>query len=422
MPDPAARLTMKSSASLLPILLSAGILLGGNGLQVTLVSVRANIEGFPPALIGLLGTAYYIGFAGGCFSAGRLIRRVGHIRVFGALVALAAVGTLALVMWIDPVVWTVARTVTGFCFAGLSMVLESWLNQTAGSADRGRVLSLYRVVDLVAVLGAQFLMPLFGAAGFEVFAVVAMLFCLAIVPISLSRHGNPPPPESGGLNLLRIWRISPAGCLGCLTIGLTSSAFRIIGPVYAQEAGLAVGQIAAFIGAAVLGGALAQYPLGMLSDRIDRRFVLIATTCGAVGAGFFLGTLTDLDAAYVYAGTFLFGASAIPLYSLSIAHANDHAGSGDFVELAAGLILFFAIGASIGPFVASLIMARFGAPAFFLYTSVIHGLFVLFVFYRMARRGAVARGLKRGYVGLLRTSPVMMRIARPNGPSADDPK
>jgi len=406
---------MKTS-SLLPILLSAGILLGGNGLQVTLVSVRANIEGFPPELIGLLGTAYYIGFASGCFSTGRLIRRVGHIRVFSGLVALAAVGTLALVVWIDPVVWTVVRVVTGFCFAGLSMALESWLNQTAGSTDRGRVLSLYRVVDLFAVLGAQFLMPLFGAGGFTVFAVVAMLFCLAIVPMSLSRHASPPPPDSGSLNLGRVWHISPAGCLGCITIGLTNSAFRTIGPVYAQEVGLAVSEIAAFIGAGVLGGALAQYPLGVLSDRIDRRFVLIATTCGAAGAGFFLGSLTGPDAAYIYAGAFLFGAFAMPLYSLSIAHANDHTKSGDFVELAAGLILFFAIGASIGPIIASLIMAQFGAPAFFLYTSVIHGLFVLFVLHRMAQRGAVARGLKRGYVGLLRTSPMMMRIARPKGP------
>lgn len=411
---------MKSSSSLLPILLSAAVLLAGNGLQVTLVSVRAGIEGFPPVLIGLLGTAYYIGFATGCFSSARLIRRVGHIRVFGGLVALAAVGTLALVIWIDPVVWAGARIVTGFCFAGLSTVLESWLNQTAEDRDRGRVLSLYRVVDLVAVLGAQFLMPLFGAAGFEVFAVVAMLFCLAIVPMSLSRHGNPPAPESSRLDLRLVWRISPAGCLGCITIGLTSSAFRTIGPVYAQDVGMAVGQIAVFIGAAVLGGALAQYPLGMLSDRLDRRLVLIAATGGAAAAGFFLGTPGSPDISLLYLGAFLFGAFAIPLYSLSIAHANDHAGSGDFVQLAAGLILFFAIGASIGPFLASLIMARFGGSAFFLYTTAIHGSFVLFVLYRMVQRSAVARSLKRGYVGLLRTSPVMMRIARTNGSSRGD--
>lgn len=399
-------------SSLAPVLLSAGILLAGNGLQVTLVAVRANIEGFPAALIGLLGTAYFIGFIGGCFLTAELIRRAGHIRVFGALVALAAVSTLAMVVWIDPAVWTAARAIAGFCFAGLSMVLESWLNAKAQTADRGRILALYRMVDLFAVLGGQFLLPAFGARGFEVFAVVAMLFCLAIVPISLSRHENPAPPESRRLRLRHVWSISPVGCVGCVTIGLTNAAFRTIGPVYAQDVGLGIDQIAVFIGAAVLGGALLQYPLGVLSDRVDRRLVLLAATLGAAGAGLVL-TLTSADVAVAsFAGAFLFGAFAMPLYSLSVAHANDNAGPGDFVELAGGLMLCYGLGASVGPFAASLVIERFGAPSFFLYTTVIHGGFVLFVLYRMTRRGAVGRGLKRRFVGLLRTSPVMIRLAR----------
>lgn len=399
-------------SALFPILLSAGILLAGNGLQVTLVSVRANIEGFPAAQIGLLGTVYFIGFIGGCFLTAGLIRRAGHIRVFGALVALAAVSTLAMVVWIDLLVWTAARGIAGFCFAGLSMVLESWLNARAQSTDRGRILSLYRVVDLVAVLGGQFMLPAFGARGFEVFAAVAMLFCLAIIPISLSRHDNPPPPESRRLRLRHVWSISQIGCVGCVTIGLTNAAFRTIGPVYAQNVGLGVDQIAVFIGAAVLGGALSQYPLGVLSDRIDRRFVLIAATIGAAAAGVVLALAHTSEPGLAFVGAFLFGMFAMPLYSLSVAHANDYAGPGDFVELSGGLMFCYGLGASVGPMAASLVMERFGASSFFLYTTVVHGSFVLFVLYRMTRRSAVGRHLKRRFVGLLRTSPVMIRIAR----------
>jgi MFS family permease len=215
-------------SSLAPILISAGILLAGNGLQVTLVAVRANQEGFSAALIGLLGTAYYVGFIAGCFLSAGLIRRAGHIRVFASLAALAAVAALCLVLVVDPWVWTILRGLTGFCFSGLAMVLESWLNEKAGASDRGRVLSIYRVVDLGAVLGSQMLLPIFGSGGFQVFAVVAIFFCLAVVPMSLSRHEGPAVPESRRLRLSNIWRISPVGCVGCFTIGLTNAAFRTV--------------------------------------------------------------------------------------------------------------------------------------------------------------------------------------------------
>ena len=245
---------------LIPLLASAGILLAGNGLRVTLVAVRANLEGFPVTLVGLLGTVYYVGTIFGCLFTAGLIKRSGHIRVFAALAALAAVCTLSLVLAVDIWVWVAARMITGFCFSGLSMVIESWLNAKAANTERGRVFSLYRLVDLTAVTGAQFLLPAFGAGGFSIFGIVAILFCLALIPVSLSAQSSPTPPESARLRLRYVWAISPVGCIGCLTIGFTNGAFRTVGPVFAQNVGLAVDQVALFVSAGIVGGRQDQHP------------------------------------------------------------------------------------------------------------------------------------------------------------------
>ncbi len=398
--------------TLVPLLVSAGILLAGNGMQITLVAVRAGQEGFPPSLIGLMGTLYFAGYIVSCLVSARLIARAGHIRVFAALSALAAVGALIFALVVEPLVWLPVRLVMGFCFAGLFMVMESWLNSEAEESDRGRVLSIYRLVDLSAVTASQLVLPLIGTMGYEAFSVVAILFCLALLPISLSRGGNPRAPASPRLRLGHIWSISPVGCLGCTTIGLTNSAFRNIGPIYAQEIGFDVEGVALFMTAGIVGGALAQYPLGWLSDKINRRNVLIGCTLGAAAAGGLLAALTGSSAHLIYLGAFLFGASALPLYSISIAHANDRAGPGDYVELSAGLILFFSLGAAVGPFFASLVLQHYGAPGFFIYTSLLHLAFLVFVAYRITRRAAVPRELKTRFEAFMRTSPAIFRLAR----------
>lgn len=397
-----------------PLLLSAGILLGANGLIGTLVAVRASIEGFPDASIGLMGTAYFLGFFGGCLLTARLIVRAGHIRVFAAFCALAAIAALGFVLAIDVAAWILLRCVLGFCFSGLSMVVESWLNERAARTDRARVLSLYRIVDLGAVTGGQFLLPLIGADGFEIFAVAAILFAGALIPISLSRTTSPKPPANTRLRPSWVWRLSPVAVAGCVTLGLTNGAFRAIGPVYAGAMGLGVDQVALFMSLGIAGGALLQYPLGWLSDRTDRRMILLLATGGAAASSLVLALLGNGSPAAIFAGGFLFGSFALPLYSLSAAHANDHAGEGEFIELAAGLTLFYALGASIGPLASSLIIERFGAPSFFVYTASLHSLFILFVLYRMTRRAAVPAALRSRFVALLRTSPAIFRLSRPN--------
>ncbi|MCB1494055.1 MAG: MFS transporter [Rhodobiaceae bacterium] len=408
-PEPGVAAPQDVGWRLLPIYISAGILLAGNGLLVTLVAVRAGIEGFGDTFIGLVGAAYFTGFLIACIVTPKLIQRAGHIRVFAALSAGAAVSALIMVMWVTPESWLAARLISGFCFCGTATVLESWLNAKADNANRGRLLGVYRVVDLGSVTSGQFMLPIIGTGGFQIFVFAGMLLAGALIPVSLSRQVSPPPPRSARVRPKQIWTISPAAAFGCLSLGLTNSAFRAVGPIYAQKMGLGVDQVALFISLGVLGGAIMNYPIGMLSDRFDRRIVLMAVTASAAAASLFLASNTTISG--ILFGSLLFGGFALPLYSLSVAHANDHATPDQAVELAAGLILFYGLGAIVGPFLSSVIIDKFGPQAFFVYIATVHAVLILFVLWRMTRRAAVPPKLRRRYVGLLRTSPMFVRLA-----------
>ncbi|WP_298438302.1 MFS transporter [uncultured Jannaschia sp.] len=398
----------------MPLLLAAALLLAGNGLQGTLVALRASEAGFSTLTIGLIGAIYFSGFLAACFAAPAMIRAVGHVRVFAALASVAGVGTLLLVLAVDPWVWGAVRFVMGFCFSGLFVVIESWLNQSAGPGERGRVLSIYRIVDLSAVTGGQFLLPIFGVAGFEIFAVTAILFGLSLLPVALSNTSRPTPPQAFRFDPAGLWRLSRVAALGALSIGLTTSAFRMIGPLYGIELGFDAGQVALFMNAGIAGGAVLQLPLGLLSDRVDRRLALLVATCGAVGAGLVLNTVSSPVA--VYAGAFAFGAFALPLYSLAAAHANDRAGpASDFVAISAGLIFFYSVGAIAGPLGAAVLIEAFGPQALFGYTSAVHGLMAVLTALQMWRRDAVPRAGRGRVEGLLRTSPAIFGLAKRSG-------
>ncbi len=403
---------MRNIKDILPVLTASGILLAGNGLQGTLIALRGDMEGFSTTTIGLFGTTYYLGMLLGCRYGPQVIGGVGHIRAFAAFAAIAASAALFMVLLIHPAMWLAMRFATGLAFAVLSMAIESWLNERAGNADRGQVLGLYRTVDLCSVTGAQFLLPVFGAGSFALFCVVGIFFCIALVPVSLTRGPSPRPPEVHGLNLRRVWLLSPLAAAGCLTIGLTNSAFRLVGPVYASDIGLDVAQVAIFVSAGVVGGALMQFPLGLLSDHFNRRVIVMTATAGAALSGLLLSFVDAGNPSLVYAGAALFGAFALPLYSLSIAHASDMVEPGEFVSISASLMFMFGVGAAIGPFAASVVIDTFGAPAIFTYTTVMHGGFLVFVFYRMIRRPNVPRVRRSRFTAFLRTSPAIFRLAR----------
>ncbi|TYC52056.1 MFS transporter [Rhodobacterales bacterium] len=395
---------------LLPILLAAGCLLGANGLAMTMIAVRARAEGVSDAGIGLLGSFYYAGMIAGVLLTPYLISRAGHIRVFAALASISAIAILAIGFAPAGWPWFLARFVSGATSCGTVMVLESWLNAIATNKSRGRILSVYRIVDLAAVMGGQFILPAFGAQGPDILMALAVLFCFALVPIALAREGNPEIPAARISNPLLLWRVSPVAMAGVFTIGLTNGAFRMVGPVYAESIGFGLETVAAFIALWVLAGAIFQYPAGWISDRIDRRWVLIALTVGAAGACLFISRAVSQTELFI--GVFLFGGFALPLYSLSAAHANDHARADQFVDVAAGLMLAFGSGAVIGPFAASLLMGVFGPVAFFIYTATLHLVLVLFVLIRMKSRDAVPAENRRSFVWLLRTSPMISRLAR----------
>jgi MFS family permease len=402
---------MRSILPFLPLFLTAGILLAGNGLQGTLIALRAQHEGFGTVFVGLTGFAYYTGFISSSFTATRLIKAVGHIRVFAALAAIAAAGSLMLVLAPQPLVWLGVRAAMGFCFSGLFTVVESWLNEGADNATRGRVLSTYHMVDIAAVTGSQFLLPMFGADGFQLFAIMAMLFALSLVPVSLSSRSHPQPPEDPQFRLGTLWKISPLACIGIFSIGLTMSAFRLIGPLYARKVGLDIAGIALFMSAGIFGGGVMQMPIGILSDRFGRRPVLIATTTGAALAGLFLSFVAGNDISLIYMGSFMFGAFALPLYSLSTAHANDLARPGQFVLVSAGMLFFYALGATIGPLIASMVIEQWGAPAFFTYTSIVHGSLIITALFRISRRPSLKIMHPSRFASLIRTSPLMTRLA-----------
>ena len=408
---------MSSVRPLIPLLVAAGFLLGGNGLQGTLIALRGAAEGFSPSVIGFMGTAYFGGFLLGCLAITAIMKSVGHVRSFAALAAVASAGTLLLVLVIDPLMWSLIRFATGFCFAGLFTTMESWLNSGVANADRARVLALYRIIDIGSVTGVQFLIPAFGVEGFTIFAIMSIMITLSLVPVSLGDRTNPAPPEDVKLDLKRAWAISPLAAIGCAAVGLTNSAFRTLSPVYAEQIGMSVADVVIFISVGIIGGAIIQYPLGHLSDRWDRRGVLLLTSACAMLAAVALALFAGSNVFVNFVLVFIFGSFAMPLFSLSAAHANDRADKGEFVLVNAALMLFYSFGAIGGPIVAALFMQRFGPQSLFVFCAIVYALLILIIVYRMQAREAVPVSRRGRFIALLRTSTIFARLTRRNGSS-----
>ena len=413
---------MSSIRPLIPLLLAAGILLGGNGLQGTLIALRGAQEGFSPTVIGFMGTAYFGGFLLGCLAITRIMKEVGHVRAFAALAATASAGTLLLILVVDPIMWSFVRFASGFCFAGLFTVMESWLNSGVSNANRARVLAIYRMVDIGAVTGGQFLIPLFGADGFAIFAIMSIMITMSLVPVSLGDRSNPTAPDDVRLDLGRAWRISPLAAIACIAVGMTNSAFRTLSPVYAEAIGMTVSDVVIFVSVGIIGGAFIQYPLGYLSDRWDRRTVLLLTAGLAMTAALALTFLAGSSPLANFGYVFVFGCFAMPMFSLSAAHANDRAGPGEFVLVNAALMLFYSFGAIGGPFAASLGMQLWGPAFLFTFNALVYAILILIILYRMRARPGVPADDRSRFTALLRTSTVFARLARRGDGSRKPPK
>ncbi len=379
----------RAVAAISSLLFAAAILLAGNGLQGTLLAVRANIEGFPTSLIGVLMSAYFAGFVLGCRFNPAFIKSVGHIRTFLALASIASASALIHPMVIDVWAWAVLRAITGFCFAGLIMVIESWINERATNANRGRILSVYRVIDLSATTAGNALLATASPADFHLFAAVSILMSLALVPVALTKSDAPKPIETARLDIRRLFNVSPVAAVGAPLVGLANAAFWGVGAVYAQELGYDNANIAAFISAVIIGAAVLQWPLGWLSDRIDRRRVMLGAALLGIASAIALSRFGGESPELLLGLGALFGAFIVPMFGLTAAHANDHASPGEAVSTNGGLLLLHGCGSVVGATLGASVMAAFGPPSLFLYIATIYVGFSAFCLYRILVRPPV---------------------------------
>lgn len=363
---------LRAVAAILSLLLAAAILLAGNGLQGTLLAVRGNLEGFPTALIGVMMSAYFAGFILGCRFNPAFIKSVGHIRTFVALASIASAAALVHPLAVDVPVWAALRAVTGFCLAGLIMIIESWINERATNANRGRILSVYRVIDLTATMAGNALLATADPADFSLFAAVSILMSIALVPIALTRSDAPKPIATARLDVPKLFRVSPVAAVAAPMIGLANASFWGVGAVYAQKLGYGTDIIAAFISAVIVGGALLQWPLGWLSDRIDRRLVLTGSAILGAASAVALAQFGDRGPTFVLGLGALVGAFIIPMFGIAAAHANDLAEPGAAVETNGGLLLLHGCGSVVGATLGAVVMSAFGPKFLFIYIAAIY--------------------------------------------------
>lgn len=383
------------------LLVSAAILLAGGGLLGTLVAVSAQMNGFSIASIGFLTSCYFAGFIGGCLGTPHLVKRVGHVRVFAALSALLAASALTHALAVNVPTWAVLRVFTGFSFAGLYMLIESWINEQSPNDKRGQVLAIYRMVDLGALTIGQFLLTTADPKGFTLFSLVAIFVCIAIFPISVSTSKAPLAVTETKLNIKKLMVVSPLAVVGCVAVGLTSGAFWGVAPVFVQELGHPIIIVSAFMSIVIAAGALMQWPIGWLSDKLGRRKVMIFTAVGSASAGIFLWQYADISLTFLMIGGALYGAFAMQLFGLAAAHANDYAEPHEFVTISGGLFLTYGMGSVIGPSIAPIVMSAAGPPAMFAYTASVHVLLAVYAIYRITQRASPEE------------SPDYIQVARP---------
>lgn len=378
--------------SLLPmtaLLMGSAFLLFAGGINSLILPVRGEAEGFSAISLGFLGTGWAIGYVAGCLRTPVLVARVGHIRAFGAMCALAAIAVLLSLVLIDPWVWIPVRAVSGFCFAGAAMIVESWLSERSEKASRGRIFGIYTMVNLAATTAGQMVLTLGDAKGYFFFVLAAMIYCLALLPTAISATKTPQPLTSVSLDLRGLWKNSPISFFAVLMVGVSNAAFGTLAAVYAARMGLTLGDIALFASLPILAAAALQIPVGIISDRFDRRIVLIVIGLIAVlaDAVFLFGGFTD--PIMLMGLSVIFGAMIYSMYPVIVSHANDRAAPGTFIQVSGGLLLVYGVGSIIGPAMAGFAMSSYGAPSLFAVVGVAHIFLILFALLRLRSTPAV---------------------------------
>lgn len=399
-------------AVILPIsalLMATAFLIMGSGVQVLALPIRAEILQFSNITIGLLGTGYFAGFVVGCLFDPRIVQMAGHIRTFAALVAVASAVVLLHAIVRDPIIWILCRFLTGLCFAGISLVLESWLHDYADNTNRGVVMSTYVGINLTVMTIGQMIATGFEPSRFEALAISSILVSFAAVPIALTRSAQPAPMMHVRLRPRYLFQLSPAGFVGCFLIGMAHGAFWTLTPVVARSAGGgSVGYAAWFMSAAVIGGALAQAPLGKISDRMERR-VLLIIICG-LSALVGLIVIQTLGSSYAHWAAFFFGAVTLPAYAVAAAHVFDFTPKEDIVEASSALLMVNAAGSAIGAPVSAGFIDLMGGQGLYWFNALVQVVLIGYVVWRMRIREAPSDDIKVGY-DFAATSPVLSSSA-----------
>ncbi|PPR44509.1 MAG: putative MFS-type transporter YcaD [Alphaproteobacteria bacterium MarineAlpha5_Bin8] len=391
----------------------------GHGLQGTLIGVRATLEGFSFISTGFIVAGYYLGYLFGSILIPILLERVGHIRVFAALASLASIAILLHTIFIDPYSWFFIRILTGVSLSGIYVIMESWLNDKSSNQTRGKILSIYMIVTFLFVGLGQFLLNLSDPFKVDLFILVSVLLSFSLIPILLSITEAPNFNHPKRIELKELYIISPLGFVGALFIGLAHSALFGYGAVYATAKELSTFEISVFMVIVSSFGAILQWPIGFLSDRFDRRIILIFVTLVASGLSIFIVISSYLSIFVFFIILALYGGMSLPMYSLAIAHINDFLQPNEIVSASATFGILVGIGAIMGPILASIFMKFTGPDGFFAYLFIVHLCLGLFGIYRMGKR-IKSSDIESQYVPLPRNISAAGMELNPKVETSDD--
>lgn len=377
---------MASLIKIYSLLIGSALLMFGGGLQGLVLSVRGAEEHFSLLALGLIGTGWSVGFVAGSITVPMIVKRVGHIRAYSVMAALGTITILLNSLWINDVSWIFLRALSGYCFAGAAMIVESWLNEVTDNESRGSIFSVYSAINMSASTAGQLSMSVIGVAGFIPFVVGAIFFICALLPTALTSKPQPRPLQSAKLDVRLLYRTSPVAAIAAFSIGMANGTFGTLAPVYGYAQHLDAANISYLMCLAVILGAASQIPFGRLSDRIDRRKV-IAGLSGVAAIAASVLVIFNPDAGWVLYVLFgIYGFVAYPLYGIAVAHANDSANEGDFGRVSGGMLLIMGVGLAIGPAIAPMLMTYFHPVGLFIVTATFHGALAISTLLRLRVR------------------------------------
>lgn len=390
-----------------PLLFGIGLLMLGNGLQGTLLGLRAELEGFGRAVTGVVMAGFFAGFLLGSIWTPRAVRTVGYVRVFAALSAVASASILAHALVVDALTWGLIRVLTGFCFAGIFVIAESWLNDRAPNAARGQLLAVYMALSFAGMGGGQFLLNVADPQAPDLFILVSILISLAVVPLLLSATPLPGVDVPRPVPLRRLFSASPLGTVGTFTAGIANGTIFGMGAVYAGALGLSVARIALFMGLLIAGAAVLQWPIGKLSDVVDRRRVIVGVTFLAAVAALVSDRVAGAEGTGPLLVIAIFGGLSLSVHSLSLAYTNDYLEQDELMAASSGLVLVLGVGSVLGPVLAGSAIALFGPSGFFYWLAGAHVALGAFAVWRMTQREALPEGEQVPYVAAPLQGPEM---------------